>query len=171
MLFCYNTPKHTHGADNCCLTNVPYDPNRYASLLLAGREQLYEDGSSCGREKEPDARMSAQAQWNTGGAAMAVNQLELAVRDGSHRAAFVLATVLLSGLDGTVAYDGALEGMKRERRYKCTGRKVSLHKPQHDSRAVDFTRAMNIKCCAERLHRSLFFQEDSTPLCLFVSTS
>lgn len=143
MLFFCNTSEHTHGADSCCLANVPYDPNRYASLLLTGREQLHEDGSSCGREKEPDARMSAQAQWNTGGAAMAVNQLELAVLDGSHRAAFVLATVLLSGLDGTVAYDGALEGAKRERRYNCKARKVSLHKPQHVSRTVNCTRAMN----------------------------
>lgn len=85
--------------------------------------------------------MRAQAQWNAGGAAMAVDQLELAVRTGSHQAAFVLAIVLLTGLDGTVAYDGALEGTKRKRCYKCTAGKLSLHKPQHVLYLVDFTRS------------------------------
>lgn len=120
---------YTRTSDRFSLIFVSYNASRYASLLLAGREELYEDGASCGRDKEPDARTSAEVQWNGGGATIAVNQLELAVRDGSHRAAFMLATVLLSGLDGTNAYGGALEGTKRVRCYKHSSRKASLTKP------------------------------------------
>lgn len=79
-------------------------------MLLAGREQLDGDedgdgGSSCGRETEAvDVRAMAEARWNTGAATTAVEQLELAVRDGSYRAAFMLATLMLSGIGGTAAH-------------------------------------------------------------------
>ena len=84
--------------------------DRYASLLLAGLEQLDGDrdgdgGSSCGREAEAaDVRATAEAEWNASAATTAVEQLELAVRDGSHRAAFMLATLMLSGIGGTAAH-------------------------------------------------------------------
>lgn len=86
--------------------------HRYASLLLAGREQLDGDGDgdgggrpSCGRETEAaDVRATAEARWNAGAVTTAVEQLELAVRDGSHRAAFLLATLMLSGIGGTAAH-------------------------------------------------------------------
>ena len=83
---------------------------RYASLLLAGREQLDGDGdggegSSCGRETETaDVRTTAEDRWNAGAVTTAVEQLELAVRDGSYRAAFMLATLMLSGIGGTAAH-------------------------------------------------------------------
>eukprot|EP00903_Cladosiphon_okamuranus_P018770 g17268.t3 len=76
----------------------------YASLLLAGREQLDgEAASSCGREKEAEARAKAVAEWTFGGARVAVEQLELAVEAGSHRGAYALAQLLLTGLGGMAA--------------------------------------------------------------------
>ncbi|CAM9786004.1 unnamed protein product, partial [Ectocarpus sp. 4 AP-2014] len=79
---------------------------RYASLLLTGREQLDgENTARCGRETELEARATAVAQWNDGGAKVAVDQLELAVLGGSFRAAYMLATTMLSGLGGTAAHD------------------------------------------------------------------
>lgn len=80
---------------------TPNPPNSYASLLLAGREQLDgEAASSCGREKEAEVRAMAVVQWTTGGAGVAVEQLELAVEAGSHRGAYLLALILLNGLGG-----------------------------------------------------------------------
>lgn len=88
------------------LTSAPKlaPQNRYASLLLTGRELIDGDAASpCGREKDVDARAEAIVQWNSGGAKNAVEQLELAVQDGSHGAAYMLATLMLSGLGGTSA--------------------------------------------------------------------
>lgn len=91
--------------------NVSSSQNRYASLLLAGREQLDEgEASPCGRENESGARATAVANWNAGGATTAVQQLELAVQEGSHRAAFMLATMILSGLSGTATCERTSKG-------------------------------------------------------------
>lgn len=48
-------------------------------------------------------RATAVAQWTTGGARVAVEQLELAVEAGSHRGAYTLALLLLNGLGGIPA--------------------------------------------------------------------
>ncbi|CAM9350301.1 unnamed protein product [Ectocarpus fasciculatus] len=91
------------------MTSRMQTTSTYASLLLTGREQL--DGeatATCGRETELDARATAVAQWNDGGARVAVDQLELAVRGGSFRAAYMLATTMLSGLGGTAAHDRSI---------------------------------------------------------------
>ena len=86
-------------------------PFSYASLLLAGREQLEgEATSSCGRENEADMRATAVAHWIAGGATVAVEQLELAVAQGSHQGGYLLALLLLSGLGGTAARGGASTG-------------------------------------------------------------
>lgn len=78
---------------------------------MTGREQLDGDGAaSCGREKESEARGKAEMKWNTGGRGEAAEQLERAVRNGSHRAAFMLATLILSGLDGADGNDRSSEG-------------------------------------------------------------
>lgn len=80
-------------------------------MLLAGREQLdWEADSSCGREKEAEVRTTAGAEWNAGGARVAVEQLELAVQDGSYQAAYMLAIIMLSGLGGTAAHGGSSAG-------------------------------------------------------------
>lgn len=85
--------------------------NRYASLLLTGREQLDgENAATCGRETELEARATAVAQWNDGGARVAVDQLELAVLGGSFRATYMLATTMLSGLGGIAAHDRSIAG-------------------------------------------------------------
>lgn len=87
--------------------------NSYASLLLAGREQLDgEAASSCGREKEAAARATAVAQWTAGGARVAMEQLELAVEAGSHRGAHTLAMLLLNGLGSTTAHGRSSTGTK-----------------------------------------------------------
>lgn len=84
-------------------------------MLLAGREQLDgEAASSCGREKEAEVRATAVAQWTTGGARVAVEQLELAVEAGSHRGAYTLALLLLTGLGGTAAQGTSSVGTYQE---------------------------------------------------------
>lgn len=74
--------------------------NRYASLLLTGREQPGGEGSICGREDEAYARAKAEERWIATAAEAAIHHLEVAVQQGSYRGAFMLATLLLSGLAG-----------------------------------------------------------------------
>ncbi|CAM9568879.1 unnamed protein product [Scytosiphon promiscuus] len=87
------------------LTSRMGRPLSYSSLLLTGRERIDGDAASlCGREKEAAARSQAVVQWNSGGAESAVDELELAVQGGSHQAAYMLSTIMLSGLGGTIAH-------------------------------------------------------------------
>ena len=80
-------------------------------MLLAGRESLDgEADSSCGREKDTEVRATAVAQWTTGGARVAVEQLELAVEAGSHRGAYTLAMLLLNGLGGITVHGRSSAG-------------------------------------------------------------
>lgn len=61
------------------------------------------------------------AEWNAGGARIAVQQLELAMQGGSYQAAYMLATIMLSGLGGTAAHGGPLAGMGQlQRRVPCS---------------------------------------------------
>lgn len=91
--------------------------------MLTEREHYDGDGASCGREKETEARAIAEAKWSSSnGAKAAVKQLELAAGEGSPRAAFLLAVLILSGLEGEEG--GVIEDMF----YEGTGCRASLRR-------------------------------------------
>lgn len=98
--------------------------------MLTGREQYDGDGASCGREKESKARAIAEAKWSSSnGAKGVVEQLELAADEGSPRAAFLLAILILSGLEGE-GEGGVVEDMFYE---EGTGWRASLRRSERQS--------------------------------------